>query len=179
MNEFQSIMPLTEEDRKELQRNGWLRLVTSVSKDLEENQKIREIGQIVAIRANKYISKITFQPRDGSVTREFSIRGKSVETSDELYQAYHLKKEVAIEYTSHSQFLLHIQLLVPLTPKEEEDWQKTNWTGVTILFILIGAFLLSLGWLFDILFFMFPVYLGFVLLVIGFIWWSKQNCETK
>jgi hypothetical protein len=148
--------------------------------DLGENRKIQETGQIISLYSRKYTTYVVFRSRENHITKEFSIPNKThyLEINHQIRQAYDTKKEIEIEYTPHAQLVLRAGLVVPLTPEEEKEQQITNRIAAVIFSVLFSAFVLYIGWLFDILFFVLPLYLGVVLLIGVLIWREKRSQKT-
>jgi hypothetical protein len=136
--------------------SGWW--VTSVyqtktaaplEQDIREDRKIQKIGHIIRIKwFNKYSQKLIFQTLGQTDTEEFVLNSRIYHVDGDMLI---LGREVELEYTPHARFLLSLRLLVPLTSEEVKQRQleeQMNITDRMPMFILLGIFLLEMGWLF-------------------------------
>jgi hypothetical protein len=144
-----------------------------LEKDLEEGKKVRVIGRINAIEhTGKYTDKMILQPQDGSKAKEFFIRWGVTEVS---YQAFHLKKDIEIEYTLHTKTLLRVALLEPITNTEQKEYNKNERVTIAVVFVFVGMIMLGIGWLVNLLPLFTVLYCVTVALMVVVFWWIRQK----
>jgi hypothetical protein len=147
--------------------------VLPLEQDLSQNQKMCKTGIVIAIeRENKYNSRIVFQELGQAVTEIFIL-------NDRFPDLYVLNREIYLEHSLHTRFILEARLLVPFTEAEVIEQNKQERIQTIAIFMVVGIIMLGIGWLFNLLFLMFIFYLVAIGFITGIIWWDKQKQGQK
>jgi hypothetical protein len=144
-----------------------------LEKDLLQNKKICKTGIVIAIeRENKYNNRIVFQEQGQIGTEVFTL-------NDRFPDLYVLNREIYLEHSPEARLILQARLLVPFTEEEAKQMSRQERIDTIAVFMLVGIITLAIGWYFNLLLFMFIIYLVVIGVISGFIWWDKLKAGRE